>query len=173
MVIVKLNADDLIHAAWVGAGRHISNRVLRKVDDPKHHPDGSTFDTDIIGAIGEKAVAKYLSARAPMRTILRKGASDVITAHGPVEVRSQRKKPAGQFLVIRKADAKSNTDTPFVLAVIPPDLDEAELLGWTTPRRVKEIGVPTAKMEGTPAKFVQVEDLWSMKTLREKLWKEK
>lgn len=148
--IVELEHHELAAAASE-AGRRWTSSTLRGAMD--RGGVRRELAKDLAGALGELVVAKWTGR---YWTGGRKGAGDV----GGLEVRTRRGDARDETveMIVQPYDEQKRPDVPFVLVV--GDGREFRVVGWTTPRRARELlalGGATLRdpgNRGTPAIFV-------------------
>lgn len=163
-VLVTLTKDEMLHAAMIGCTRQIDN-LYRYLRQGYAAPESKGFDMNVLGALGEKAVAKHFGvywsgALGDYR------AKDV----GGAQVRTTDH-PDGCLIVHEPPNGSGKGDSPsdpFILVTVhqedgPPTF---WLRGWCMGRDAQRIEYYRTSGVRHPAYFVPPEDLRSMSELR-------
>lgn len=149
---VRLSQDELLEGVRVGVLRHVMNLGINK--PPTYNlPIGYDWQMHIEGALGERAVSKYLGI--PWDGALGNyNANDV----GRYEVRTTTSRNNRLILHDRDKD-----DRPYVLVVGANG--EYDIKGWIYGAEGKDAQYWSDPLGGRPAYFVPTEHLKPIQTL--------
>lgn len=159
-VIVRFTKDEMLHGAMVGCTRQIDNAYssINNAYAARH-----SFDANVLGALGEMAVAKHFGLYWSGNLGNFK-AKDV----GGAQVRATDT-PDGCLIVHppptsgRKGD---KPDDPFIFVRLEWDGPTFWLCGWMTGRDCQRLEYWREQGVRHPAYFVPAEDLWDISSLR-------
>jgi hypothetical protein len=144
-MIVSLTWDDIETAAWVGMRRSLARLQLSIIDKyGANGPGNGGFDTDVLGAIVEQAVAQYFNLHWRSRI----GFVRAVDVGGCIEVKSARRDNDRLLLHHDNPD-----DLPFVLGIVK-SLPHVDLRGWILARDGKVDAHWDDPVGGRPAFFV-------------------
>lgn len=154
--IITLSWQEMYLCATAASMRSLAN--MREGRGARYGFDNSLgrFDADIIGCIGEMAVAKYFNFYWGGWNRADLNGNDV---GGKVQVRSRRR--AHYELMLHREDKDND---PFVLALVH-DLPNVILRGWIFAHAGKRPEYWSDPAGGRPAFFVPQSALWTMDEL--------